>query len=57
MADNGQRTEQPTAKRLDKARKEGQFRSAPQFVSAMQFITFVAILEAWGGGGSRSCAG
>jgi flagellar biosynthesis protein FlhB len=57
MADNGQRTEQPTAKRLDKARKEGQFPSAPQFVSAMQFITFVAILEAWGGGGSRSCAG
>src|SRR5450755_6428 len=50
MADNGQRTEQPTAKRLDKARKEGQFPSAPQFVSAMQFITFGGILEAWGGG-------
>ncbi|HUO32439.1 MAG TPA: EscU/YscU/HrcU family type III secretion system export apparatus switch protein [Bryobacteraceae bacterium] len=49
MADNGQRTEQPTPKRLDKARKEGQFPSAPQFVSAMQFLAFLAILGAWGG--------
>ena len=50
MADNnGQRTEQPTAKRLDKARKEGQFPTARQFVSAMQFLAFVAVLEAWGG--------
>ncbi len=46
---NGQRTEQPTAKRLDKARKEGQFPTARQFVSAMQFLAFVAVLEAWGG--------
>ncbi len=49
MADNGQKTEQPTPKRLDKARKEGQFPTARQFVSAMQFIAFVAVLEAWGG--------
>lgn len=49
MADNGQRTEQPTARRLDKARKEGQFPAAPQFVSAMQFLAFVALLAAWGG--------
>jgi len=50
MADsNGQRTEQPTAKRLDKARKEGQFPTARQFVSAMQFLAFVAVLQAWGG--------
>ena len=49
MADNGQRTEQPTAKRLDKARKEGQFPTARQFVSAMQFLAFVAVLAAWGG--------
>ena len=46
---NGQRTEQPTVKRLDKARKEGQFPTARQFVSAMQFLAFVAVLEAWGG--------
>jgi flagellar biosynthesis protein FlhB len=49
MADNGQKTEQPTAKRLEKARKEGQFPAARQFVSAMQFLVFVAVLEAWGG--------
>jgi flagellar biosynthesis protein FlhB len=46
---NGQKTEQPTAKRLEKARKEGQFPAARQFVSAMQFLAFVAVLEAWGG--------
>ncbi|HVN06389.1 MAG TPA: EscU/YscU/HrcU family type III secretion system export apparatus switch protein [Bryobacteraceae bacterium] len=49
MADTGQRTEQPTPKRLDKARKEGQFPSAPQFVSAVQFLAFVAVLAAGGG--------
>jgi flagellar biosynthetic protein FlhB len=49
MADNGQKTEEPSARRLDKARKEGQFPSAPQFVSAMQFLTFVAVLHSWGG--------
>jgi flagellar biosynthetic protein FlhB len=49
VANNGQKTEQPTAKRLDKARKEGQFPAARQFVSAMQFLAFVAVLEAWGG--------
>ena len=49
MPNNGQKTEQPTAKRLDKARKEGQFPAARQFVSAMQFLAFVAVLEAWGG--------
>jgi len=48
MADNGQKTEQPTAKRLDKARKEGQFPTARQFVSGMQFLAFVAMLHAWG---------
>ncbi len=57
MADNGQRTEQPTAKRLEKARKEGQFPTARQFVSAMQFLAFVAVLQSWGGDGWTSCAG
>jgi flagellar biosynthetic protein FlhB len=50
VADNGQRTEQPTGKRLEKARKEGQFPTARQFVSAMQFLAFVAVLQSWGGG-------
>jgi flagellar biosynthesis protein FlhB len=51
MPDNGsgQKTEKPTPKRLEKARKEGQFPAARQFVSAMQFVAFVAVLDAWGG--------
>ena len=49
MADQGQRTEQPTPKRLEKARKEGQFPTAREFVGAVQFLCFVAILGAWGG--------
>ena len=49
MPDKSQQTEQPTAKRLEKARKEGQFPTARQFVSAMQFLAFVLVLEAWGG--------
>jgi len=49
VADQGQRTEQATPKRLEKARKEGQYASGRDFVSAMQFLTFVALLNAWGG--------
>jgi len=49
VPDQGQRTEEPTAKRLDTARKEGQFPTAREFVSAMQFLAFVAVLEGWGG--------
>ena len=49
MPDQGQRTEQPTAKRLDKARREGQFPTARDFVSAVQFLAFVAVFGAWGG--------
>jgi flagellar biosynthetic protein FlhB len=49
VPDNGQKTEEPTAKRLLKARTEGQFPAAREFVSAMQFLTFAAVLQAWGG--------
>jgi flagellar biosynthetic protein FlhB len=49
VADNGQKSEQATPKRLEKARKEGQFPTARQFVSSVQFVVFVAVLEAWGG--------
>jgi len=48
MAD-GQKTEQPTQKRLLKARTDGQFPTSREFVSAMQFLTFAAVLQAWGG--------
>ncbi len=44
MADP-QKTEQPTKRRLEEARLEGQFPSARQFIAAMQFCTFVALLQ------------
>jgi flagellar biosynthetic protein FlhB len=49
MADTGQRTEQPTPRRLEKARKEGQFPVSREFVAAIQFGLFVAIAGAYGG--------
>ena len=45
MPDN--KTEQPTKKRLDKARKEGQFLSARELVSALQFIAAIVVLGNW----------
>lgn len=48
MADQGQKTEQPTQRRIKKAREEGQFPSARIFVSAIQFLVFVAVLRSQG---------
>jgi flagellar biosynthetic protein FlhB len=48
MADKGQKTEQPTPRRIEKARHEGQFPASREFVAAVQFMVFVAILAAWG---------
>jgi flagellar biosynthetic protein FlhB len=48
MADHGQRTEQPTPRRLEKARREGQFASSRELLGAAQFLVFVAVLAAWG---------
>src|SRR5579872_180139 len=48
MADE-QKTEQPTARRLLKARQEGRFPASREFVSAMQFLGFVTILTAGAG--------
>jgi flagellar biosynthesis protein FlhB len=47
MADQT-KTEQPTQRRLDKAREEGQFPSAREFVGALQFMVFLALLGAGG---------
>ncbi|SPE36373.1 Type III secretion exporter [Candidatus Sulfopaludibacter sp. SbA3] len=44
MADP-QKTEQPTKKRLDKAREEGQYPSARQFIGGVQFCVFVFLLQ------------
>lgn len=48
MADNSGKTEQPTQRRVQKARKDGQFLSAREFVSALQFIVLLVLLGAGG---------
>jgi flagellar biosynthetic protein FlhB len=48
MADQSQKTEQPTQRKQEKARKEGQFASAKEFVSALQFLIFLVLLGAGG---------
>ena len=48
MADQGQRTEKPTKRKLDKARKEGQFPSSREFLAALQFLAFTVLLAAGG---------
>jgi flagellar biosynthetic protein FlhB len=39
-----QRDEKPTKRRLDKARKEGQFPSSREFLAGLQFMTFVILV-------------
>ncbi len=46
MAD-GQRSEKPTQRRLDRARKEGNFPVSREFVSAIHFLAFVALLTSF----------
>lgn len=48
MQDKSQRTEQPTPRRIEKARREGRFFSSREFLSALQFLVFVAIVAACG---------
>lgn len=47
MADE-QKSEQPTQRRLDKAREEGNFASSRHFIAGTQFIVFVAVLRIFG---------
>ncbi len=44
MADSGQKTEQPSQRRLDKSRDEGQFPTSREFVASVQFAAFVFLL-------------
>jgi flagellar biosynthetic protein FlhB len=44
VSNQSQKTEQATPRKLQKARREGQFISARHFVSGMQFLAFVAII-------------
>ena len=46
MADQN-KTEQPTGRRLQKARNEGQFAASRELVAAGQFLVFIAIIGAW----------
>jgi flagellar biosynthetic protein FlhB len=48
MAEKDQKTEQPTLRRMKKAREEGNFPTAKIFVGALQFLAFVSLLHAWG---------
>jgi flagellar biosynthesis protein FlhB len=50
MSDKSGKTEEPTQRKLEKARQEGQFASAKEFVSALQFLCFLAILNMTGAG-------
>jgi len=47
MADQ-QKTEQPTQRRMKKAREDGNFPTARVFVNALQFLVFVTLLHSWG---------
>src|SRR5260370_25911942 len=49
MADSGQHTEQPTQRRLEKARREGQFPSSKEFISSVQFLAFMILTVGFGG--------
>jgi len=48
MADQSGKTEQPTQRRVEKARREGQFLSARDFVAALQFLVLLGLLSAGG---------
>ncbi len=48
MSDKSQRTEPPTQRRLEKARKEGTFPVSRDFVSSLQFVAFVGLVAAFG---------
>lgn len=48
MAEKDQKTEQPTQRRMKKAREEGNFPTARVFVGALQFLAFVSLIHVWG---------
>ena len=48
-ADQSQRTEEPTPRRRQKARREGQVASSKDFTTAFQFAAAVLFLGVFGG--------
>jgi flagellar biosynthesis protein FlhB len=55
MADE-QRSEQPTQRRLDRARKEGNFPASREFLSSVHFLGFVVIAVTFSGSFLVRCA-
>jgi len=49
VADSGQRSEKATPRRVEKARREGNFPSSREFISSIQFLGFVTLLAAFAG--------
>jgi flagellar biosynthetic protein FlhB len=48
MAERDQQTERPTQRKLQKARKEGQFPVSREFTGGVQFLVFVWLLSSYG---------
>src|SRR5260370_14299446 len=48
MPDQSQQPEKPTPRKLEKARKEGQFPVSREFVTSLQFLVFVVLLSNYG---------
>jgi flagellar biosynthetic protein FlhB len=49
MADQGQRTEKASKRKIEKSRREGQFPASRELLAALQFLTFVILLITAGG--------
>lgn len=50
MSDRSGKTEEPTQRRLEKARKDGQFAQAKEFIAALQYLLFLGLVAAGGAG-------
>jgi flagellar biosynthetic protein FlhB len=50
MPDKSRQTEKPTQRKLEKARKEGQFPVSKEFVNGVSFLVFVLLLGSYGRG-------
>ncbi len=48
MSDKSQKTEKPTQRRLQEARREGRFPTSKEFVGAFQFLAAVMMIAGWG---------
>lgn len=56
MSDGGMRTEPPTERRIDRARREGNFAVSREFVASIQFLVFVTLATVFAADGIRATA-